>query len=231
MQEPFKILFYEDGNPIDPRCIRRFICTFSKSYQEVVEGIIEKSERLDYEVFRFNVAKLMTSFKMTRRGAFHGVKVGKDPNGIIDLCWKVIGDELQKLKKYIKKNARGTRSRVLVDLSLEARNHVIQRSSELSEKLLGVTIETGKVSRVGASRILFSILPEIALPVDNLEWKYVFKNKKYREILSIMANEIKKWERKSKIQLEKVDPNPRTTLPAIYNIMAMAARPLTRAKW
>jgi len=46
-------------------------------------------------------------------------------------------------------------------------------------------------------------------------------------------NEIGEWENKfqPKNCLEELDPNSNTTLPAIYNIMAMSARPLTRANW
>lgn len=241
MQESFTILFHENREPIDPRCIRRFVNAFSKSYGEVVREIIEKSEKLDEEVFKFNIAKLMPPFKMTRGGAFHGVKIyendrPRDPNGILDGCWKAIGTELQNLKEDIENNTSGKRSRVLVDFSPGLREDVIRKICKLFEALLQVTVETGKnrphkVSRVGASKVLFAVLPEIALPVDNLEWRHVFKTEKYREILSIMANEIDEWEKKfqPRKRLEEVDPNPNTTLPAIYNVMAMSARPLTRA--
>ncbi|MBE0512691.1 hypothetical protein IBX38_06550 [Candidatus Bathyarchaeota archaeon] len=237
MQKVFKILFYENGDPIAPRCIERFIGAFSKSYSEVVGTIIEKSEtpRLDFKVFEYNIAKLMPSFKMTRAGAFRGVRIDEkdrpcDPNKVINNCWEKVEDELRNLKKYLKQKASGRRSRVLVDLSPKSRNHVIKKGAELFEKLLGVKVKTGRVSRVGASKVLFAVLPEIALPVDNLEWKSVFKTTKYQDILSTMANEIREWEGKfPKIPLEKLDPNPKTTLPAIYNVMAMAARPLKEA--
>ena len=233
MRESFRILFYEKGDPIDPCCIRRFICAFPETYQKVVEKIIEKSERLDKEVFECNVATLMPSFKMTRVGAFHGVKIDKkgivsDPNGVIDLCWKRVGDELQKLKGYITDKSCGVRNRVLADLSQTSKDYVIKKSSELFEQLRKVPVKTSKVGRVGASKVLFATLPEIALPVDNVEWKYVFKTKEYREILSTMANEISEWERKTRTQLETLAP--KVTLPGIYNVMAMAARRLEKAE-
>jgi hypothetical protein len=242
MKKSFRVLFYEDGEPIDPRCIRRFVNAFSKSYRERVKEIIEKSEKLDERVFKFNIAKLMPPFKMTRGGAFHGVKIYKkcprDPNGVLDRCWDAVGTELQKLKEDIKNGTSAKRSRVLVDLSPKLRKDVIQKTCKLFEELLQVTIKSSKgsphkITRVGASKVLFAVLPEIALPVDNLEWKHVFKTEKYREILSTMANEIDEWEKKfqPKERLEEVDPNPNTTLPAIYNVMAMSARPLTRANW
>lgn len=232
MQKPFKILFYQNGDPIDHRCIRRFINAFPRHYRKVIRTIIEKSERLNEKVFRFNVATLMPSFKMTRRGAFHGVKIDKkgiisDPNDVIDLCWKQVGNELRKLKEYINENTRGLRNRVLGDLPQTSRNYIVEKNSELFEELREVAVKTSKVGRVGASKVLFAILPEIALPVDNLEWKRVFKTKEYREILSTMVNEIIGWEKKTGMRLEMLDPE--ATLPAIYNIMAMAARPKARA--
>ena len=92
------------------------------------------------------------------------------------------------------------------------------------EELRRTSVQTSKVGRVGASKILFAVLPEVALPVDNSEWKYVFKTAEYRVVLSTMVNEIDEWERKTGMHLDTLDPN--TTLPSIYNIMAMAARPL-----
>ena len=234
MPKVFKILFYESGDPIAPRCIERFVCAFSKSYSKVVATIIEKSEtpRLDFQVFEYNIAKLMPSFKMTRAGAFRGVRIDEkdrvcDPNKVMKECWKKVRDELQNLKKYMRQKASGRRSRILVDLSPKSRNHVIKKAADLFEKLVKVEVKTGKVSRVGASKVLFAVLPEIALPVDNLEWKSVFKTTKYQDILSRMADEIREWEGKfPQIPFESLDPSPKTTLPAIYNVMAMAARPL-----
>lgn len=228
MQKSFKILFYENGDPIDHRCIRRFIFAFPRHYRKVVKTIIENSESLDVEVFRFNVATLMPSFKMTRRGAFHGVKIDKkgtlrDPNGVIDLCWKQVGNELRQLKEYINEKTCSLRNRVLVDLSPTPRNYIIEKTSRLFEDLCEVTVRTSKVGRVGASKVLFATLPEIALPVDTLEWKYVFKTNDYREVLSTMSNEIIEWERNTETHLETLDP--KATLPAIYNIIAMAVRP------
>jgi len=235
MQRPFKILFYEkDETPLDLRCIERFIKAFPKSYQNVVERIIMKSERLDKRTFGYNLAELLPSFKMTRAGAFHGLrKKGKlsDPNNVISLCWDQIGEELQELKGYIKANASCTRSRIIADLSPKSRDHVIEVTTKLFEKLNNVCVRSSRVGRVGATKVLFAALPEIALPVDNLEWKQVFKTDKYNVILSTMANEIIAWEKRVHKPLETLSPRAATTLPAIYNILAMAARDLTKAYW
>jgi len=222
----YKVLFYDEDPsiPIDHRCISRFVQSFSNSYQKTVATIIGKSENLDYEAFRSNVVILMKSFKMTRRGAFHGVSMDSNTDDIISLCWRQVGDELKKLKEYSKENYRGKRSRILVELSSESRNYVIQKIDELFRKLTAIKIQTGRVTPVGASKVLFAVLPEIALPVDTSEWKHVFRTENYGEILSTMSNEIEEWEKSTEKNLESLDEHP-TTLPAIYNIMAMAARP------
>jgi hypothetical protein len=43
-----------------------------------------------------------------------------------------------------------------------------------------------------------------------------------------MIDEINEWEGKSQTPFESLD-SPPTTIPSIYNVMAMAARPKARA--
>lgn len=237
MQESFRILFHENGDPVDPRCIERFIWAFPKSYRDVVGSIIQKSERLDEEVFGWSVARLMPSFGMARRGAFHGVRLSKndaviDKTGVIDLCWKQIGDRLQTLKEFINEESC-PRNRVLVSLTPDSEDYVIKKSSKLFEDLRKVVVKTrgsrtSRVGPVGASKVLFAVLPEITLPVNNAEWRYVFKTKEYRNILLTMITEIKEWEKKTGDHLETSDPHPKATLPGIYNIMAMSVRDMLK---
>ena len=79
---------------------------------------------------------------------------------------------------------------------------------------------------VGASKILFAVFPEIALPVDNKEWKQLFKTVDYGDLLKLMTDEIIEWERSTGIKLESCDFRQSIlTLPAIYNVIAMEARP------
>jgi len=79
---------------------------------------------------------------------------------------------------------------------------------------------------VGASKILFSVLPEIVLPIDNTEWLHVFKTVDIGDVLHRMVFDIQKWEGLTGLQLNDVDQSKRlTTLPSVYNVLAMAARP------
>jgi len=222
------------------RCIERSLRAFPRGYWKVVRKVIERTRYgLDEKTFSLNVAELLRSFKMTRAGAFQGLSVNhvskpddKEARAAVDLCWKSIGTELCKLKRYVHKNVRGKRSRVLVELSLEAEERTVKTISSLFRQLSEIKVKNklgglSKVKRVGASKILFAVIPEIALPVDTSEWDNVFCTKEdYGEVLLKMVSEIKQWEKMSKKRLDEVDQHSMTTLPAIYNVLAMAARPL-----
>ena len=225
--ERFKVLFHKNGSPIDTPRIKLLVSEFSESYDKVVNKIIADSITLNRDTFRSNVATLMPPFKMTRRGAFRGLKIVdgaiRDPNRALDICWTQVNGELQDLKKHISENT-SDRSRAILELSPESRNYVIGKVSELFEKLKWTSVNDSDVGRVGASKILFAVLPEIALPVDNAEWDYVFRTDNYGRVLSTMIDEINEWEAKSQTPFESLD-SPPTTIPSIYNVMAMAARP------
>ena len=237
MQFP-KILFYEEGyrEPLDYRSVSRLLQAFPRRYTEVVEITVKNSESLNEKAFRFNVALLMPSFGMTRRGAFEGIRLDKegdiqDPDNVIGLCWKEIGDGLQHVRRYIDENAASQkRSRRLAELSIIQRGYVIRKTCKLFTGLCEIGVRRGQKrrARVGASKILFAALPEVALPVDNLEWDHVFKTDDYGDILTIMTDEIDEWERKTNKHLDDCDPHQPTTLPSIYNVLAMSIRPLER---
>jgi hypothetical protein len=93
------------------------------------------------------------------------------------------------------------------------------------KKLLPVTMSQHSYGLVGASKILFAIFPEIVLPLDNAEWKQLFRTVDLGDIIRLMAKEIKAWESSTSLQLNECDyTNATTTLPAVYNVMAMKAR-------
>lgn len=117
------------------------------------------------------------------------------------------------------------RSRAILELPQKFRDSVVVKASELFDKLEWTTINGSNVGRVGASKILFANLPEIALPVDNAEWDHVFRTHSYGKVLSTMIEEINEWERKSKTHLETLDSKLPTTVTLIYNVMAMSVRP------
>jgi hypothetical protein len=211
---------------------------FPRGYWNVVRRIIERTQDgLNEKTFKQNVPELLASFKMTRAGPFQGIWIDEtgtlrdDQFHVVDQCWKIVEKDLVGLKMYVDKNVRDKRSRVLVELTPEAEDHVIKTTSRIFEQLSDITVRNkrgghSKVGKVAASKILFSVLPEIALPVDTSEWKNVFCTKDYGKVLSTMVGEIKEWEKASKKRLDEQDRNQMTTLPAIYNVLAMATRPL-----
>jgi len=227
--ERFKVLFHRNGSPKDAPRIKQLVSEFSESYDKVVRKIIADSTTLNRDTFRSNVATLMPSFGMARnpKYVFHGVKIqgGKvlDPKHALDICWTQVDGGLQDLKKHISENT-SDRSRAILELSPESRNYVIEKVSELFEKLKWTSVNDSDIGRVGASKILFAVLPEIALPVDNTEWDDVFRTDNYGRVLSTMIDEINEWEAKSQTPFESLD-SPPTTIPSIYNVMAMEARP------
>ena len=226
---PFHILFDESGNPKEIRDIQRKVSNFSEIYDEVVKNILAGSVSLDENMFRLNVATLLPSFGMTRRGPFHGIRVKKnaiiDPRHVLDKCWIQVKDGLGDLKKVIIENKTHDRSRAILELPQKSRDSVVVKTSELFDKLEWTSINGSDVGRVGASKILFAVFPEIALPVDNAEWDHVFRTHSYGKVLSTMIEEINEWERKSKTHLETLDSKLPTTVTSIYNVMAMSARP------
>jgi hypothetical protein len=227
---PFKVLFDKTGTSIGIPSIKHELSDFSESYDLVVKKIIANSINMNESTFRLNVTNLLPSFGMTRRGFFHGLKTKRniitDPNHVLDTCWLEVKDGLPDIKKLVEENAIHKRSRAVLEMSTKSSNYIVSKSSELFDKLEWTTIKGRNVGRVAASKILFAVLPEIALPVDNAEWDSVFRTHSYGRVLSTMIEEINQWEAISKTHLETLSSYPQATLPSIYNVMAMAARPL-----
>jgi hypothetical protein len=225
--KPFHVLFDKNRKPKSARIIQQEVSDFSEVYDTVVKKIIYGSSHLDERSFKLNVATLLPSFGMTRNSLFHGLKIRKntimDPGHVLEICWTQSRNELKAIKQEIC-NQTSDRSRAILELQEESKNYVIASMSELFDKLEWTRINGRRIGRVGASKILFSVLPEAALPVDNAEWDDVFGTHCYGKVLSTMIEEINEWEKNSKAHLETLDPKSRTTVTSIYNVMAMAAR-------
>jgi len=94
------------------------------------------------------------------------------------------------------------------------------------KKLLPFTMGKTTYGLVGASKILFAVLPEIILPIDNSQWLRVFKTVDIGDVIRRMVFDIQRWESITGEKLNEMDYSRRlTTLPSVYNVMAMAARP------
>jgi hypothetical protein len=225
------ILFDKKGEPISPASIMQSISNFGWSYNLTVQKVINNSaNQINGRIFRENVATLMPNFKMTRSGLFKGIKFSNgtvtDPNNLISTCWQAIGSDAKRLKMLLGQQNISKRGRLLVEIPSSVKQAVAVDLWKMFKKLIPIC--TGKATLLGlvpASKVLFSIFPEIALPIDTKQWPKVFKTPDYGEIILRMIEEIALWEDQIGQPLELCDPFKDATLPSVYNVMAMKARP------
>ena len=218
-----KILFTSDGKAITPTKIRDKIAHFGDSYINATQKIIQYSEKLDRdgEVFIKCASLILSNFGMTRSGPF---KKGVNKKILPD-CWSKIGGHLIAINKLILKSGC-SRDRLLLELDQQQLEELIAEIWLVMKQLLPFTMGKTTYGLVGASKILFAVLPEIVLPIDNKQWLHVFKTVDIGDVINQMISEIKYWETATGARLNDMDPLGRlTTLPAVYNVMAMAARP------
>lgn len=231
----YKILFNKD-KPKSAREISDCIYNFGDAYTETVRKIIRETNRvhLDCDLFIENSAILLNSFGMSRSGPFQGIKYyqGKvrGPKHKLKACWDAINGDLLLARKILNEQNLKPRSRALILLDIDSREKVISYIWSAFKKLLPITMGKTSYGLVGASKILFSVLPEIALPVDNAEWVTVFRTVDFGDVINTMTDEITAWEKIKGKQLQTCDYNENTSLPAVYNVMAMEARPKSKQK-
>lgn len=225
----YKILF-KDNEPISTEEISNCIKKFGNSYNKAVTKIIRETDSLDLnmDIFTKNSAGLLNSFKMARSGPFKGIGVYDEkvigPVHRLYDCWDAISEDLLLVRNFLNEQNLKPRSRALILLDIDSRKKVVFHVWNAFKKLLPITMGKTSYGLVGASKILFSVLPEIALPVDNAEWVTVFKTVDYGDVINLMADEIKAWEKQTEKELQASDENKYTTLPAVYNVMAMKAK-------
>ena len=218
-----KILFTSDDKAITPTKIRDKIAHFGDSYIDATQKIIQYSRKLDRdgEVFIKCASLILSNFGMTRSGPF---KKGVNKKILPD-CWSKIGGHLIAINKLILKSGC-SRDRLLLELDQQQLEELIAEIWLVMKQLLPFTMGKTTYGLVGASKILFAVLPEIVLPIDNKQWLHVFKTVDIGDVINQMISEIKYWETATGARLNDMDPLGRlTTLPAVYNVMAMAARP------
>lgn len=225
-----KILFNKRGNPRTAKEIKTCVADFGGGYNRIVCKVIESSkDGLNKDVFRQNVAILMPNFLMTRAGPFKGVDfvhgTVEDPKGQIAGCWDTVGNRVVQLRGYLDRQRKGSRVRVLVDMPDPARQETSSELWKIFKRLEPICRGKTTLGLVGASKVLFSVLPEVALPIDNAEWRKVFKTIDFSDIILAMADEISVWEKQTGARLDACDSEGKLTLPAVYNVMAMKARP------
>ena len=96
---PCNILVCENGQAISPVKIRDEIKNFGDGYNDAAKEIIDKSRILDKDgdVFIKCASRILSNFKMTRRGPFH--KSSRDEN--LRRCWDEFGADLLEINKSV----------------------------------------------------------------------------------------------------------------------------------
>jgi hypothetical protein len=221
---PSEILLDAKGRAISPIEISERIKEFGDSYSDATKEIINNSKVLDNdgEVFIKCASRILSNFGMTRSGPFH-----ENCNEKLRSCWNAVGANLKEINTSVRKSGL-PRDRYILKLSEQEREGLIAEIWLITKKLLPFTMGETSYGLVGASKILFSVLPEIILPIDNAQWLHVFKTVDIGDVLHRMVFDIQKWEGITRRQLNDLDHSKRlTTLPSVYNVMAMHARPKT----
>ena len=218
-----RVLFDEKNDPLSPKEISRAITKFGESYLDTISEIIQHSRVLDKDgkVFIKCASRILRGFQMTRSGVFH-----KNLDETLSECWHTIGKTLIEINNSILISGI-SRDRYLLEVSEAERKRLISEIWQMTKALLPLTMSDYSSGLVGASKILFSVLPEIVLPVDNVQWKKLFKTVDLGDVIRFMVEDIRKWEQVSGQQFNLLDHSNRlTTLPSVYNVVAMKARPL-----
>jgi len=143
---------------------------------------------------------------------------------ILVQCWSEIGDDLIEIRRSVI-NSGYSRDRFLLELSKREFDILIAQIWVMTKRLLPLTMGKTSYGLVGASKILFAVLPEIVLPVDSQQWLQLFKTVDIGDIIKRMRSDIQQWEDITHRSLNEVD-NSRilTTLPSVYNVITMNAR-------
>lgn len=216
------ILINKNKQAISPDEVELQIAEFGGSYINATRKIINDSESLDRngKVFIKCASLILSNFGMTRRGVFSGRN-----EDILQACWDRIGSGLLAIRSQIN-NSGNSRDRYLLEISEAELDELTSQIWSMTKELLSITMSKGSYGLVGASKVLFSALPELVLPVDNQQWLQLFKTVDLGDVIRFMARDIEKWESATGENFNLMDSSGRLrTLPAVYNVVAMAARP------
>ena len=214
-------ILFREGNAISPDEIKEKIDRFG--YTDAVCRIVRNSSELDRsgQAFIKCASLILSNFGMTRSGRFKG-DVKREL--LID-CWNEVGSDLIKIHRSVLESGF-SRDRFLLELEPHRREELIAEIWSITKRLLPLTMGKTSYGLVGASKILFAVLPEIVLPIDNSQWLHLFKTVDLGDVIKKMVSDIQQWETATGEKLNEVDYSRRlTTLPSVYNVMAMAARP------
>ena len=222
-----RVLFESSGDPRSSIYISYCVARLERHYAQAVQETIRSTETsIDFGVFSKSAVRFMATSHMTRRGPFQGVRLvrGKihDPEGILNRIWDAIGKPILKLKRLLLNAGGLDRTRMLIEMPEPAIDRIVEDLRRMFKRLLPLCRGVKTPGLSAASKILFSVFPEIALPVEKACWKDLFHAVDYVDIIRLMRTEISAWESRSRKRLNDCDPQGSITLPVFYN--AVVAR-------
>lgn len=221
-----RILFEPSG---DPRCsiyISYCVAKMERHYARAVHETTRSTETLiDFSVFSRSAVRVMVTSNMTRRGPFQGVRLVRgeihDPDAILNRVWDAVGKGIVKLKSLMLKSCGQNRSRMLVEMPEPLMDRIVADLRRMFNRLLPLCRGVKTPGRTAASKILFSVFPEIALPVEKALWKDSLQAVDYADIIRLMRAEISAWESRSRKRINDCDPHGSITLPTFYNAVVL----------
>jgi hypothetical protein len=217
------ILFKDKNSPRSQGEIKGEITKFKDDYVNTTRDLILDSAELDEDgkIFVKNGSLILSKFGMTRGGPF---AVKETTKATLSRCWEETGESLMNIKRVLYGSGY-PRERLLVDIERESFESLIDDIWDAMKRMLPFTMGATSYGLVGASKLLFAVFPEIVLPIDNAQWLKVFQTVDIRDVISWMASDIQRWEDFTGEKLNELDKSGRlSTLPSVYNVMAMAAR-------
>jgi hypothetical protein len=223
-----KVLFDSSGEAHSPIYISYCVARRERHFAQAIQKITQSTgDTIDIDVFSRNAVRLLVSSKMTRRGPFQGVRLVSgeihDPEAILNKVWDAIGKPIVELKSLLLDVGVQNRSRIMIEMPEPIMDRIVESLWKMFKRLLPLCLGVNTLGLTAASKILFSIFPEIALPVEKSQWKDLFQTVDYTDIIYLMRAEISEWEKRSQKRLNDCDPLGSFTLPVFYNAAAMIA--------
>jgi hypothetical protein len=221
-----KVLFESPGRPHSSIYISYCMAMRREPYSQAVQEIIESTEKsIDFNIFSMNAAKMMAASKMNQRGPFQGILIIRDkiydPEGMLCEIWDSIGKPVCELKSILINSPKQDRQRLLVDMQEHKFENVADGLWNIFKGLIPFCMGVDTLGLTAASKLLFSVFPEIALPVEKIQWKKLFQTIDFADVLRLIRKEISEWERSSGHALTELDSSNSATLPEIYNAVAL----------
>jgi hypothetical protein len=142
---------------------------------------------------------------------------------MLDRVWDIIGKPSVELKNLLLDAGIQSRSRIMIEMPEPIMDRIVESLWKMFKRLLPLCFGVNTLGLTAASKILFSIFPEIALPVEKSQWKDLFQTVDYTDIIYLMRAEISEWEKRSQKMLNECDPLGCLTLPVFYNAAALIA--------